>query len=354
MNTQQFQLASDAPQKLTSWKKEPSILALKQDLEAAKQSHQAHLAKIQEWTNLMFVKGSARPPKVKGRSSVQPKLIRRQAEWRYSALTEPFNSTDKLFTVEPVTFEDDKAARQNELVLNWQFRTKLDRVKFVDDFVRATVDEGTCFVRTGWKRVTVPVKQAVPIYTHYEITDPQQAEQFQQALALKQESPRDFTEKVPPELQEAIKFYEETGTLTVAVVTGSQEVTVEKVIENRPTLDVLNPGNVYIDPSCNGDLDKALFAVISFETNKAELLKEGKRYKNLDRVNWQGSTPLSEPEHETNTPSTFNFTDPTRKKVVAYEYWGFLRRGGEWEAGPHRRHLDRGCHHPNGDESLSG
>ena len=66
----------------------------------------------------MACKGKSRPTKIKGRSSVQPKLIRRQAEWRYSALTEPFLGTNKLYKVSPLTFEDARSAKQNELLPN--------------------------------------------------------------------------------------------------------------------------------------------------------------------------------------------------------------------------------------------
>lgn len=322
MDGLQFQLSEASPQRLTSWKNEPSIQVLKQDLEAARPAHDAQIARIQHWAELMQVEGAAKPPKIKGRSSVQPKLIRRQAEWRYSALTEPFLGSNKLFKVSPVTFEDEGAARQNELLLNWQFRTKLNRVKFVDDFVRATVDEGTSIVRVGWKRVTVPVQEMAPVFTHYQLTTPEEAETLQQAIALKAENPREFA-LLDPALREAVTLYEETGQATVAVQTGEQAVTVERVLENRPTVEVLDPRNVYIDPSCGGDLDRARFAIIAFETDKAELLKEGKRYKNLDRVNWEGATPLAEPDYATRTPESFNFRDKARKKVVAYEYWGF-------------------------------
>ena len=98
-------------EKLTDWEKEPDVRDLKQDLENARPAHQSRMQDIQRWSDLMAVRGSAKPAKVKGRSSVQPKLIRRQAEWRYSALTEPFLGSNKLFKVEPVTFEDAEAAR---------------------------------------------------------------------------------------------------------------------------------------------------------------------------------------------------------------------------------------------------
>lgn len=322
------------PQKLTNWKNEPSILVLKRDLEAAKPAHDTQLIRIQHWNDLMQVRGKAKPPQIKGRSSVQPKLIRRQAEWRYSALTEPFLGSDKLFTVKPVTFEDDAAAKQNELVLNWQFKTKINKVKFVDDFVRSTVDDGTSIVRLGWKRATKKVKEMAPVWDHFEIQDDQQLAPLQEALDLRVSNPRMYEEKTDPAIKAAVDFYQETGQTTIAVQSGEQEVEVEKIIENRPTLEIMNPANVFIDPSCNGDLDKALFAVVSFETNYAELIKEGKRYKNLDQVNWEGNTPLMQPDHETTTPLEYNFSDKMRKKVVAYEYWGFFDIHGNNELVP--------------------
>ncbi|WP_421991641.1 portal protein [Roseococcus sp.] len=323
--TVQFTLKTDqAGAKLTTWANEPKIATLKQDLEAAKPSQQIRVRNMDRWQNLLSITGEAKIPKVRGRSSVQPKLVRRQAEWRYAALSEPFLSSEKLFKIDPVTFEDELGAKQNSLVLNWQFRTKLNRVQLIDNYVRSTVDEGTSVLRVGWCRTTTPVKQKVPIWTHYEIQSEDQLKALQAAIEAKQSNPRGFNEQAPPELIEAVKLYEETQQATVAVQTGEQEVTVQKVIENYPTVEVLNPRNVYLDPSCQGDLDKALFGVISFETNQAALKKEGKRYKNLHLVDWAGNTPLTDPDHETKTPQDFNYNDPLRKKVIAYEWWGFF------------------------------
>jgi hypothetical protein len=315
--------SADLSQKLTTWENEPSVQTLKGDLEAARPSQQTQIAKIQHWNDLSQVKGKAAPPKVKGRSSVQPKLIRRQAEWRYSALTEPFlGSTSKLFKVSPTTWEDTKAAEQNELVLNWQFRTKMNRIKFIDDYVRSTVDEGTCVVRLGWCRVSTKIKQQVPIWSHYPIQSQDQLTALQQALELSQTDPNTYQTTMPPEMQAAVDYYNESQQPTVAVQTGKQTVEVEKLIENRPTAEILDPRNFFADPSCNGDFSKALFCIVSFETNQAELKKDPKRYKNLDRVNWEGNAPLSQPDHVTTTPESFAFRDAMRKKVVAYEYWG--------------------------------
>ena len=320
--------------KLTDWEKEPDVRDLKQDLENARPAHQSRMQDIQRWSDLMAVRGSAKPTKVKGRSSVQPKLIRRQAEWRYSALTEPFLGSNKLFKVEPVTFEDAEAARQNSLVLNWQFRTKLNRVNFVDNFVRATVDEGTSITRVGWKRQTIMVDQEVPVYDFFPLQTEEQLAAFQTALDQQAADPRGYEEDVPDEIKAAIELYNESGQATYAQQSGVTTVKVEKVLVNQPVVDLLDPQNVIIDPSCNGDLDKALFVIVSFETNKADLLKEPERYKNLDAVNWEGNMPMTQPDHNTSTPDSYQLNDPLRKKVVAYEYWGFRDIHGDGELVP--------------------
>ena len=306
--------------KLTDWPKEPDLRSLKLDFENAQQHHSGQMAKIDRWTKLMKGTGT---PKVKGRSSVQPKLIQQQAEWRYSALSEPFLGSNKIAKVTPVTFEDAPGARQNELLLNWQFRTKLNRVKLIDDFVRTVVDEGTCILRTGWNRHTITVMIDQPVFEHYTLATEEQLNAFQQAYQLSLEDPHTYNDSVSPELKAAVDYYNESGESTFAVVVGTQKVATERVLENKPVVDILNPRNVTIDPSCLGDVDKATFAVVSFETNKAELLKAGKRYKNLEHVNWEGNTPVATNEYATSTPDSFNFADAMRKKVVAYEYWGF-------------------------------
>lgn len=321
-------------EKMTDWKNEPSLLTLKTDLEASRTSHDDQISRIQHWRDLMDIKGKARPPKVEGRSTIQPKLIRRQAEWRYSALSEPFLGSDKLFEVTPVTFEDEKSAHQNELVLNWQFRTKMNMVNLIDDYVRATVDEGTSIVRLGWKRVTKTVQEEVPVWDYYAVQDEENAQILQQALQLKTEDHRTYDEQVGPDVKAAVDYYEETMMPVRAVQSGTQMVDKEIVVDNKPTVEVVNPDNVYIDPSCNGDIDKALFVIVSFETNQAELKKNPERYRNIDQINWEDAAPITQPDHATATPNDYNFQDAMRKKVVAYEYWGFYDIDGTGELKP--------------------
>ncbi len=311
--------------KLTKWAREPTAQDLIKDLDAARPAHDSHVTKVNRWNDLLKVDGKAKAPIVKGRSKVQPKLIRRQAEWRYSALTEPFNSSDKMFDVKPSTFEDENSARQNELVLNWQFRTKINRVRFIDDYVRANVDEGSAIVRVGWSRITKEVTEDAPVWTYSQPTEQSQIEQLEAAMQLKEKDPRGYNETVPIEIQKACAYFEETGQPSVARQTGTEKIKIEKVLDNRPLVRVVNPQNIYFDPTCGSDFEKSTFTIESFETSKSELMKEPKRYKNLDKVNWEAASANTEPHHKpvaSSSDTNFNFADAMRKKVVAYEFWG--------------------------------
>lgn len=315
------------PKKLTSWKNEPTIEVLKRDFEASKQTHIVQANKVIRWNDIRNVTGKSKPVKIKGRSSIQPKLVRRQAEWRYPALSEPFLNSEKIFQVNPRTFEDLDAAKQNEILLNYQFDVKLNKVKFIDDYVRTVVDEGSCIVQVGWERLTTKEKQVVPVYSYYPAEDEEALAILNQALELKQKNPREYNENIDEAIKASIDYSQQNGGEPVlAHQVGEQEVLVDKVLENRPTVEILNTLNVYVDPTCNGDLDKALFIIKSFETNQAECKKAG-IYKNLDKVNWAGNNPNSDGDHYTSADENFN-EDLIRKKVVGYEYWGFYDING--------------------------
>ena len=279
--------------KLTNWENEPAVKDLKQDLTEASSSHSSQVSKIREWLDNLNVTGSAKIKKRKGRSTIVPKLIRKQAEWRYAALSEPFLSNDTLFKTAPVSWEDKKAAIQNGIVLNNQFNTKINKVKFIDEYVRTAVDEGTVIVRVGWDFQEEEQDVEVPLVQIQPVTDPERAQQMMQ-------------QGIPP-MEEVVVGYQ----------TERQMVTVK----NQPTVEVCNYNNVIIDPTCNGDIDQANFVIYSFETSLSDLEKSGK-YTNLDKINLDRSSPLAEPDHE-ETGEGFQFQDKPRKRFVAYEYWGF-------------------------------
>ena len=186
---------------LANWKNAPKLLNLKQDYQDAKPTHEAQVAKIQEWLDNLNVEGKAKVKTPEGNSAIVPKLIRKQAEWRYPALSEPFLSTPDLFKVKPKTWEDRKAAQQNQLVLNHQINTAIDKVKFIDDYVRAAVDEGTVIVRTGWEFEEEEYEWTGPD-VEFRV-NPELAPMHEQLAQLKSESPSQYATDVPEELKEA-------------------------------------------------------------------------------------------------------------------------------------------------------
>ena len=103
-NTYEIQL-EEAP-KLTEWANEPTVEDLKKDYTEARASHSSQCAEINRWLDNLFVRGSAKVEKVKGKSTIVPKLIRKQAEWRYTGLSEPFLDEEDLFSATPRTHLD--------------------------------------------------------------------------------------------------------------------------------------------------------------------------------------------------------------------------------------------------------
>jgi hypothetical protein len=141
----------DAVTPFPIWKNPPTLLALKQDLQDAKPIHDEQRSRIGVWLDNLNVTGAAKVKSPDGNSKIVPKLIRKQAEWRYAALSEPFLSTADIFKVKPKTWEDRQAAQQNQLLLNHQFNSAIDKTKFIDEYVRTAVDEGTVIVKVGWE-----------------------------------------------------------------------------------------------------------------------------------------------------------------------------------------------------------
>lgn len=307
---------------LTNWKNAPTLQNLKQDLLDAQSVHDAQETKISEWLDNLNVTGKAKIQTAKGNSAIVPKLIRKQAEWRYASLSEPFLSTDDIFNVRPVTWEDRNAAVQNQMVLNHQFNTAIDKVRFIDEYVRAAVDEGTVIVRVGWEFIEEEYVGTFP-KVEYRV-NPELGPLHEHLHQMMEESPSEYETDVPEELKQAHELTMEQGQPIEPVIVGQVEETRTRTVANRPTLEVCDYRNVIIDPTCMGDIDKASFVVYSFESSLSQLEKEGKKYKNLDQINISNSSILGVPDHHSSDGSkTFNFSDEPRKKFVVYEYWGY-------------------------------
>ena len=304
---------------LTNWKNAPTLAELKQDLQDAKPIHDDQVTRVGEWLDNLNVTGNA---KVKSNGSkIVPKLIRKQAEWRYGALSDPFLSTEDVFNVSPVTWEDRDAAIQNQLILNHQFNTKIDKVNFIDEYVRTAVDEGTVIVRTGWTFHEEEYKDKVPVVQFQE--NPELAPLHEFLAQLQVESPSQWATDVPDELKQAHELTMEQGVPIEAIITGYEEKTLTRTVRNCPTVEICDYRNVVFDPTCMGDISKASFAIYSFESSLSQLKKDGK-YKNLDQIKIENNSILGTPDHSTSGDNqTFNFSDEPRKKFVVHEYWGY-------------------------------
>ena len=322
---------SEEDKGLTKWKNEPKITDLKADFEAVKSSHSAQMSKVDHWLGVYNVTGKSAIPKVKGRSSVQPQLVRKQAEWRYAPLSEPFLSTADLFRIKPVTFEDIEAAKQNELVLNNQFQTEINKVAFIDKYVRSAVDTGTVIIRTGWEVETKMVEEPAYDFEFFPIEeeDEEGMANLTEAMELGYKHPDSF-EMIDPELKAAAEYSRDYKVPVYAQLTNEYTREAQRTVVNRPTLEVCDLANVYIDPTCNGDLDKANFVIYGFVTSLSELKKDG-RYKNLKELEEAtiNNETMVVSKNAAEDIGGFRFSDKPREKITAYEYWGFWDINGD-------------------------
>ena len=265
-------------------KKAELLSALKADLKAADLLKRDQDAVIAKWK--AEYNGDPYGNEKKGKSAIVSRDIKKQSEWQHATIVDPFVSTSDVIKCIPITWEDDEAARQNELLLNTQFCRKFDRFNFMSKAVKVLDREGTLVVQTGWD------------YEDEEVTT----------------------------TAEMVVMDPETGMEVIV----EQEVTETIVKKNQPTAKVCRNEDIYIDPTCQDNLDNAQFVIYRYETDLSSLKKDG-RYKNLEQVAKVGREDFDfDPPDETE----FRFSDEPRKKMVVYEYWGNYDMNGDGIAEP--------------------
>ena len=307
--------------KITNWKNEPTIKDLKENIDDAENDQEQHHSNVKRWLSNRNIK----KPKKQNRSSIAPKVIRKQNEWRYASLSDPFLSTPDIYNVRPVTAGDKKRAKQNELILNNQFNTKIQKVKFIDDYVREAVDVGTVIVKVGWDSESEEVTKTVPIYEYKIDTSGELAQYYMQLIQLRVQDAEAYADHSTPSLDHALEMFKQNGVAHFVREVGTKEVTEIVETKNQPTVEIPNSENIIIDPSCDGDLEKASFIGEKFKASIASLEKDGK-YTNLDKINVESNSILANPDYEENNDvSSFTFKDKPRKKFLVYTYWG------EWD-----------------------
>lgn len=308
---------SEEVRNLVDWKNPPELADLKNDYEQAKNSHLYMVNRVNDWMDAYRGKIKFKPKD--GRSKVVPKLIRKQCEWRYAALEEPFLSTEDMFKIRPATYDDVESARQNEIILNKQFRVDINRTLFTNRYVRNAVNHGTVVCKLSWETKKDIVTEEVPVYTQ---TPEETLLVLQQMVQQQQMSP-----------EEAEQILQSGQPIQI----GVEPRQVEKEVINRPVIEVKDCRNVIIDPSCEGDVDNAQFMIDTFLVDMNTLKKdEGTRYKNLDKLEVRNSYSIDDPYYYDNDRANpnFNFTDRARKKMVAYEYWGYWDINGDGRTEP--------------------
>jgi hypothetical protein len=310
-----------------TWKQEPTLEDLQADQKEAESYHSTHVANLSKWKTDREGGKEIKVDPRKRKSKVRPKLVRKQQEWKYPALEEPFLSSSKLFEFLGRTAEDVEAAKQNQIIFEYQLNTLMNKTKLVNDIVRRDVEQGSVIVKAGWEfeEKKIKAKEKMPIYA-----TPEQS--YEYLMAMVQSGQINEAEA------EAIIQSGEP------VVISEKTVIVEKVVttKNQPQWLVCNGENVMLDPGCNGDIKTALFLIHDYDTNYSELKKneykvekyiddngeeieeEFGHYKNIDNINLNADEGFEgNRDFENDDSRSFQLKDKARKKLRAFEYWGY-------------------------------
>ena len=262
------------------------LSALKADLKGSEVLKKQWDIRRTEWRSQY--EGQPYGNEQEGKSRIVSRDIKKQSEWSIPSLVDPFVSSPNIVKCTPVTYEDVEAARQNELLLNTQFCRKFDRYNFMLKSIKVLEKEGTAVIQTGWE---------------YE------------------------DEKVMVETETVA--VDEYGNEYVTIAEVEQTV----VKKNQPTARVCRNEDIYIDPTCEDDMDRCQFVIYRYETDISTLRKDG-RYKNLDRVAKSLGSGTHDADYRPQDDTRFQFGDDPRKKIMVYEYWGNydVNEDGEAEA----------------------
>ena len=258
-------------------KKSELLAAFKADLKSAEIKKKQLDGKIQIYKK--EYNGEPYGNEVKGRSEIVSRDIKKHSEWQHASIKDPFVGTSDIIKCSPVTFEDKKAAIQNELVLNTQFCRQFNRYNFMTKALKVLDREGTVVVQTGWDYEDKEEEVEVPVMMINPITGEQ-------------------------------------------VQNGTKKEKQIVVVKNQPTVKVCRNEDIFIDPTCMDNVDEAQFFIHRYETNISALRADG-RYKNLDQINLSSAEATNNGEqYYPEDPTYFRFKDDPRKKIVVYEYWG--------------------------------
>jgi hypothetical protein len=256
--------------------KQDILKNLKGDMESADNQRLQTVTKVEAWK--AEYNGNEYGNEEKGKSRIVSRDIKRQDEWQHASLKDPFLSSPDIIRCIPITAEDRPAAEQNELILNYQFTRKFNRYKFMTDSIKLLTTEGTLVVKTSWEYEDKIEEVEYPIYA------------------------------VDPITQEPVQV----DTKTVKQI---------KVLVNRPHAETCRIEDIYIDPTCMGDIDNCQFVIHRFESD-ISTLRASKKYKKSALDNVARDLRKDTGDFTEQDDTHFEFKDDPRKKILVHEYWG--------------------------------
>lgn len=263
------------------------LKAFKADLRSADTLRQEAFTAVEGWRK--EYNGEKYGNEVKGKSSIVSRDIKRQDEWQHASVKDPFVSDQDIIKCNPVTFEDKKAAEQNELVLNYQFARQFNRYKFMTDAIKLYYAEGTVIAKTGWNYEDEVVTVDMPVMATHPYTNQ-------------------------------------------PVQVATKKIKKLNILKNQPDAQLCRIQDVYLDPTAEGDVKKAQFIIHRYESDLSSLRKS-KKYKNLKKLAMSMARESGD-DFDPTDDTEFMFTDNARKKLVVYEYWGNFDINGTGIAEP--------------------
>ena len=310
---------------------------LKADFEASKRLKSRNDSKINTWRR--EYNGELYGNEKKNRSKFVYRLIKKQSEWQHAGLVDPFVSTPDIIRAKPVTWEDKEVSPKIEILLNTQFCRQFDRFNFMNKAIKVLDQEGTVVIRTGWEYKEKVIKeqiietqpnpdfimlqeQAMAIQANLEQISPM-VERAKNDLAMLEQQGLSVDQAVAsgvidPQvvagtqqmMAEAANLEQQLQALQEQLQSIPQTIEVPRIIErlkpvcNRPTAMVCRNEDIFIDPTCQDNMDNCQFVIYRYETDMTTLKRAGV-YKNLDKV----SHTLRDSEYVSKTRDDVIFVD---------------------------------------------
>lgn len=271
------------------WAFVPKLSDIQDELTKFKQATDLHVAQnVVKWREARD--GVPKVPFSATKSNVVRKVVKKSNEWKYPSIEEPFLSTNDLFSLDSTVANlGDESVEQMAQILNYQFTKEMDRVAFINRYVRTCGDDGTVIMKLNWEFKTITETKTIT------------AEDFDASRHAVLDTP--------------------------APVDGVSDRTIlveeQHTVKNTIDIEFCAVEDFFMDPAAKGDVEAARSIGYRFRTTLSDL-KEDQRYKNLGELTLSDlGLDTSELAYDIHTTlSSIPMADIPRMDVVVTEYWG--------------------------------